>query len=84
LPDSANHEKEAQMKSNRTTLYRFLSGIDDSSFCHKVSQALSQGWLLYGAPVYAHDPVTGTMRCGQVVIREVDAPYDPERKLTDY
>jgi hypothetical protein len=29
-------------------IYRFLSGEDDSSFCHKVTKALSEGWLLYG------------------------------------
>ncbi|MCA8930510.1 MAG: DUF1737 domain-containing protein, partial [Alphaproteobacteria bacterium] len=31
-----------------TTIYRFLSGPDDSSFCHKVSKAMSEGWQLYG------------------------------------
>ena len=67
-----------------TTIYRFLSGPDDSSFCHKVSKALSEGWLLHGGPVYAHDPASGQMRCGQAVIKETEQAYDPERKLGSY
>ena len=30
--------------------YRFLTGDDDSKFCHKVTEALSNGWELYGSP----------------------------------
>ena len=66
------------------TMYRFLTGPDDSAFCHKVSKALSQGWLLHGAPSYAFDAAAGLMRCGQAVIKETDEPYDPERKLGEY
>ena len=63
-------------------LYRFLSGPDDSSFCHKVSLALSKGWSLYGSPTYAFDAATGTMRCGQAVVKDVAGKkYDPEMKL---
>lgn len=72
------------MTKPSTTIYRFLTGPDDSSFCHKVTSALSQGWLLHGGPVYAFDAATGTMRCGQAVIKETEARYDPERKLSDY
>jgi hypothetical protein len=61
-----------------------LTGPDDSSFCHKVSEALANGWILYGPPIYAHDPATGTMRCAQAVIKETDEKYDPNRKLGDY
>ena len=67
-----------------TTIYRFLSGPDDSSFCHKVSKALSEGWLLHGGPVYAHDADSGQMRCGQAVIKETEQAYDPERQLGSY
>lgn len=63
-------------------LYRFLSGPDDSSFCHKVSLALSKGWELHGSPTYAYDQASGTMRCGQAVTKSVDGKdYDPEMKL---
>lgn len=66
-------------------IYRFLSADDDSSFCHKVSKALSEGWKLYGEPKYCFDQAEGKMRCGQAVIKDVaEQPYDPDRKLTDY
>jgi len=30
--------------------YRLLTGVDDRSFCEKVSLALSQGYVLHGSP----------------------------------
>ena len=30
--------------------YRFITGDDNSEFCHRVSEALSNGWELYGEP----------------------------------
>lgn len=63
--------------------YRFLTGDDSSAFCHKVTAALSRGWQLYGDPVFAADPVSGSMRCGQAVVKEVDGAYDPAMKLGD-
>lgn len=62
-------------------LYRFLSDDDTSAFCHKVSAALSKGWSLHGDPQYAFDASRGVMRCGQAVVKEVDATYSPEMKL---
>ena len=61
--------------------YRLLTGEDDASFCHKVTEALSKGWTLYGSPAYGHDPETGRPRCAQAVTKEVDGPYDPGMKL---
>jgi hypothetical protein len=66
-------------------IYRFLSGEDDSSFCHKVTKALSEGWELYGSPTYAYDAVVKKMKCGQSVTKIVsDQRYDPDKKLADY
>jgi hypothetical protein len=66
-------------------IYRFLTGEDDSAFCHKVTKALSEGWSLHGSPTYAYDPTLKKMRCGQAVTRPAKAqPYDPDRKLVDY
>jgi hypothetical protein len=66
-------------------IYRFLSDDDTSAFCHKVTKALSEGWMLYGPPTYAFDASRSVMRCGQAVTKEVeDQPYDPNKKLTDY
>ena len=63
-------------------LYRLLTGPDDSSFCHKVTDALDKGWQLYGSPAYAFDPETHAMKCAQAVIKTVgDKDYDPSMKL---
>lgn len=66
-------------------IYRFLSGEDDSSFCHKVTKALSEGWVLHGSSSYAYDAMNKKMKCGQAVTKVVaDQPYDADRKLVDY
>ncbi|MEM6306586.1 MAG: DUF1737 domain-containing protein [Pseudomonadota bacterium] len=62
-------------------IYRFLTADDTSDFCHKVTKALSQGWVLYGDPTYAHDATSGVMRCGQAVVKDVDADYSPDMTL---
>lgn len=63
------------------TLYRFLTEEDTAAFCHKVSEALSKGWSLYGDPQYAFDQATGKMRCGQAVTKAANTPYSPDMKL---
>lgn len=63
-------------------LYRFLTGPDDSSFCHKVTAALNKGWHLFGSTTYAYDAETKTMKCGQAVVKDVEGQeYDPNMKL---
>ncbi len=64
------------------TVYRYLTGPDDASFCHRVTEALSKGWLLYGSPTLTFDPVKGRVMCGQAVTKDVeDTDYSPELKL---
>ena len=62
-------------------IYRFLSEEDTSAFCHKVSEALSKGWKLYGSPTQTFDQASGVMRCGQAVTKDVATPYRPDMKL---
>lgn len=62
-------------------IYRFLTEDDTSEFCHKVSEALSKGWTLYGDPQYGYDHANGVMRAGQAVVKETDAPYHRDMKL---
>ena len=64
-------------------LYRFLSEDDTAAFCHKVSEALSLGWSLYGEPVYAFDASRGVMRCGQAVTKTTEQRYSPDMKLSE-
>ena len=35
--------------------YRFLSGVDNAEFCQRVSDALADGYELYGNPVMVMD-----------------------------
>ena len=62
-------------------LYRFLTADDTSAFCHKVTDALNKGWVLYGDPTYAFDAANGVMRCGQAVVKEAPGTYSPDLKL---
>ena len=55
-------------------IYRLLTGRDDRAFCERVSEALAQGWRLYGSPTMAWDGETGAMQCAQAVVwHEADA-----------
>jgi hypothetical protein len=68
--------------SKETTLYRYLTGPDDASFCHRVSEALSQGWVLYGHPTLTYDEKSGRVICGQAIIKDVDRAYEPGLDLS--
>ena len=46
--------------------YRFLTGPDDAAFCRRVSDALAEGYVLYGDPVMVVSD--GTRYCGQAVV----------------
>ncbi len=46
--------------------YRFLSGPDDAEFCQRASEALAQGYQLYGNPVLVIEE--GQRIVGQAVI----------------
>ncbi|KXF79367.1 hypothetical protein ATN84_06565 [Paramesorhizobium deserti] len=66
-------------------LFRFITGPDDSQFCHRVTAALNKGWLLHGGPAYTFNAATGTLHCGQAVVKEVEGvDYTPDIKLGDY
>ena len=48
-------------------IYRLLTGKDDRAFCERVSEALAQGWRLYGSPTMAWHGDEGVMKCAQAV-----------------
>ena len=66
-----------------TSLYRLLTGQDDSDFCQKVSLALSKGWKLYGDPQYSYHSQSSKMRCAQAVVKNISQDYDADIKLGD-
>ena len=35
--------------------YRILTGPDDAAFCHRISEAMALGYLLYGSPAATFD-----------------------------
>lgn len=61
--------------------YRFLTEDDTAAFCHKITKALNEGWVLYGNPTMTFDDTTGKVRCGQAVTKEADGAYSPEMRL---
>ena len=66
-------------------LYRFITGPDDSAFCHSVTASSNKGWQLYGSQNYAFNAATGVLHCGQPVVKEVDGvDYTPDIKLGEY
>jgi hypothetical protein len=68
-----------------TTLYRYLTGADDAAFCRQVTEALRNGWILYGPPALTYDGKTERVVCGQAVTKDIDAAaYDPARELSSY
>ena len=65
--------------------YRYLTGIDDAAFCHRVTAALNKGWELHGSPQLSFDAVKGVVTCGQAVVKEVEGhEYTPDIKLGEY
>ena len=61
-------------------VYRILTGPDDASFCHRVTEALSKGWVLHGDPALTYDAV----KEGQAIVKEVEGEsYSPDLKLSD-
>ena len=46
--------------------YRFLSGVDDATFCQRVSNVLAEGYILCGNPVMITE--NGNWTVGQAVI----------------
>jgi len=67
------------------TIYRLLTGTDDADFCRRVTEALNDGWILYGPPSLTYDAKAGRVVCGQALTKDVAAAiYDPARDPGSY
>jgi hypothetical protein len=65
-------------------LYRLLTGPEDASFCHRVTEALNPGWALYGSPSLTYDTENKRVVCAQAITKEVDGvEYSPDAKLAE-
>jgi len=62
--------------------YRFITEDDTELFCNRVTEALSNGWKLYGEPKMAFDKKRGVMRCGQAVIKNSPKKYSKKISLS--
>ena len=49
-------------------IYRLFTGHDDRAFCERVSEALEQGWRLYGSPTISWDVENNCMKAAQAVV----------------
>ncbi len=56
------------MSDNERPAYRLLTGTDDHAFCVRVSDALAEGYVLYGSPSCTYDPNQDRMLVAQAVI----------------
>lgn len=58
-------------------IYRLLTGKDDRAFCDRVSEALAQGWRLYGSPAMTFDAEQGIVKVAQAVVwKDADVVKD--------
>ena len=63
-------------------VYRFITGPDDATFCHRVTDALNKGWELHGSPSHSFNVAENKMFCGQAVVKTVHGKdYHPDMKL---
>ncbi len=63
------------MSDSQPKAYKFLTGTDDAVFCQRVSDALRDGYVLYGPPIMQVDD-KGERHVGQaVVLAEMAAIY---------
>ena len=62
-----NHSQPTTPPDGKSA-YRLLTGKDDRAFCERVSEALAQGWRLYGSPTMTWDGSEGCVKVAQAVV----------------
>ncbi|MBZ2198131.1 DUF1737 domain-containing protein [Occultella gossypii] len=55
MSDLAPHDGPSQPAAPERHTYRLLTGPDDAEFCARVSDALAEGYQLYGSPSVTFD-----------------------------
>lgn len=60
-------------------LYRYLTGVDDSAFCARVTKALNLGWELYGSPTMSFNGEN--IIVGQAMCKEVTKDYQEDTDI---
>lgn len=62
-------------------VYRYLTGKDDASFCARVTQALNEGYELYGSPTMSFNGVDVIV--GQAIVKDVADESEVPQGLKD-
>lgn len=57
-------------KTQNLPAYRLLTGADDKAFCIRVSEALNNGYELYGSPSITFDSNNNKNIVAQAVIKK--------------
>ena len=55
------------MSETEKKAYKLFTGTDDAAFCQRVSDALRDGYVLYGSPAITTNP-DGTQCVAQAVV----------------
>jgi hypothetical protein len=56
------------MSDTERPTYRLLTGRDDHAFCVRVSEAIADGYVLYGSPSCTFDSEQGCVIVAQAVV----------------
>jgi hypothetical protein len=67
IPRLTDYSSPMQTPDDRP-IYRLLTGKDDRAFCERVSEALAQGWRLYGSPTMTYDGGMDCIKVAQAVV----------------
>lgn len=62
---------EAAAHTEPKLTYRLLTGKDDVAFCQRVSEALADGYRLYGSPAVSFDAAAGHVVAAQAVVLDI-------------
>ena len=50
--------------------YRYITGVDDATFCHRITDLLNRGWDLAGVPTLTFDTAQKRVICGQTLFKD--------------
>ena len=60
---------KAKKEPKAKLAYRLLTGLDDDAFCQRVSEALADGYALYGSPAISQG-ADGVRVCQAVILKD--------------
>lgn len=58
----------ASAPPDNLSVYRLITGKDDATFCHRISEALALGYVLHGSPAVTYDAQKQCVIAAQAII----------------